>query len=258
MKSPKFVRGIAALLLCTSGFLLALSNPSHPRVFLIDAGGCHLETNILEPASGQVRGSVLLLHGLASNKKLMSYLAQGFAAQGLKVITPDLPGHGRSVGPFSASRAERCTESLFGELMVRGIVNPQKTILAGHSMGAAIAVRLAARIPVAGVIAISPAPMKPDGLAQREMLLYENPPQLPPNSLVISGGLELKPMREAAADLQSSRNDGSTKLIVFPWASHVSLIFDPRTASASQDWAARVLHLEGSPAPPSRRSLLAA
>lgn len=258
MKSHKFVRAIAALLLCALGFLLALSNPSHQRVFLIDAGGCHLETSILEPASGQVRSSVLLLHGLASNKKLMSYLAQSFAAQGLKVITPDLPGHGRSAGPFSALRAERCTESLFGELMARGIVNPQKTILVGHSMGAAIAVRLAARIPVAGVIAISPAPMKPAGLAQPEMLLYENSPQLPANSLIISGALELKPMREAAADLQSSRNDGTTKLIILPWASHVSLIFDPRTARASQEWAARVLHLEGSPASLSRRNLLAA
>jgi pimeloyl-ACP methyl ester carboxylesterase len=258
MKSPKSLRAIAALLLCVIGFLLSRSNPYREHIYLMDAGGCRLETSFLEPASGGTHGSVVLLHGLASNKKLMFYLAQTFTAQGLRVFVPDLPGHGRTAGPFSAERAEKCSGALVSELFARGLASPQQTILAGHSMGAAIAVRLAAHIPVAGIIAISPAPMQPTGIAQPEMLLYHDPPPLASNSLIINGSLELKPVRDAAANLQATRNDGTTKLMVLPWASHVSLIFDPRTARASQEWAARVLHLEGSPSLPSRRGLLGA
>src|SRR5258708_29809840 len=36
-------------------------------------------------------------------------------------------------------------------------IDPDRTILAGHSMGGAIAERIASRVPVAGLIAISPA-----------------------------------------------------------------------------------------------------
>jgi pimeloyl-ACP methyl ester carboxylesterase len=258
MKSPRSVRAIAALLLCVFGFLLTRSHPYRERIYLMDAGGCRLETAFLEPASGGTRGSVVLLHGLASNKKLMFYLAEGFTAQGLRVFVPDLPGHGRTAGPFSTERAEKCSGSLVSELFARGLASPQQTILAGHSMGGAIALRLAGHIPVAGVIAISPAPMRPTGFAQPEMLLYHDAPQLAPNSLIITGAFELKPTREAAANLQASRKDGRTKLMVLPWASHVSLIFDPRTTRASQEWAARVLHLDGFPSLPSRRGLLGA
>src|SRR5271154_1174776 len=246
------VRAIVGILLCALGFLLAHSTPYHQRTFLIDAGGCRLETVILEPGSGETHGSVVLLHGLSANKKLMSYLAQGFIAQGLRVFLPDLPGHGRTQGPFSPARAEECTEALVRELLLRGQITPKQTILAGHSMGAAIAVRVAARIPIAGVIAISPAPMKPTNEAQPEMLIYTEPPALPENSLVISGGLELKSMRNSAADLQASRDDGTTKLAVFPWATHVSLLLDPRTIRASQEWTARLLGVKRNLAAPSR------
>jgi len=40
------------------------------------------------------------------------------------------------------------------------MIDANRTILAGHSMGGAIAERIAARVPVAGLIAISPAPMR--------------------------------------------------------------------------------------------------
>ena len=99
----------------------------------------------------------MLLHGLAANRKIMSYLAEGFALQGLRVFVPDLPGHGRTEGPFSAARSKECSENLLHELRSRGLAPKERTILAGHSMGGAIAIRVAARVPVAGVIAISPA-----------------------------------------------------------------------------------------------------
>src|SRR3989475_10581252 len=181
MKSPQIVRAIAGVLLCAAGLWLALPTPYRERTFLIDAGGCRLETTIVEKQEGGSQGSVLLFHGISANKKIMSYLARGFAEQGLRVYVPDLPGHGRTPGPLSPVRAEQCAESLLRELLARGMISANRTILAGHSMGGAIAERSAARVPVAGLIGISPAPMRAAHGVTPEKLLFTDPPELPPN-----------------------------------------------------------------------------
>src|SRR5207245_8633713 len=107
----------------------------------------------------------------------------GFANQNLRVFVPDLPGHGRTPGPFTPERAEECTEALVQELMQRRAIVPEKTILAGHSMGGALAVRVGARVPVAGVIAILAAPMGTQRLSP-EIQLFRDSTHLPANSLV--------------------------------------------------------------------------
>src|SRR6266478_8784112 len=143
MKSRQAIRALAGVLLCATGLWLALPTPYRERTFLIDASGCRLETTIVEKQVGSGQGSVLLFHGISANKKIMLYFARGFAEQGLRVYVPDLPGHGRTPGPFSPARAEQCAEALLHELLVRGMIDAGSTILAGHSMGGAIAERLA-------------------------------------------------------------------------------------------------------------------
>src|SRR3989475_9898128 len=160
MKSRQAIRALAGVLLCGAGLWLALPTPYRERTYLFNADGCRLETTVVEKQQGGSQGAVLLFHGISANKKIMSYLARGFAEQGLRVYVPDLPGHGRTQGPFSPARAEHCGEALVRELLARGMIGANRTILAGHSMGGAIAERIAARIPVAGLIAISPAPMR--------------------------------------------------------------------------------------------------
>src|SRR6266404_2775860 len=100
MKSRQAVRAIAGVLLCVAGLWLALPTPYRERTFLIDAGGCRLETTIVEKPGGAAQGSVVLFHGISANKKIMSYFARGLAEQGLRVYVPDLPGHGRTRGRF--------------------------------------------------------------------------------------------------------------------------------------------------------------
>ena len=195
MKSRKFVRAIGGVLLCGAGMWLAFPTPYREHTFLIEAGGCRLETTIVEKQEGGSQGSVLLFHGISANKKIMSYIARGFAEQGLRVYVPDLPGHGRSPGPFSPARAEQCGEALLRELLARGVIHADRTILAGHSMGGAIAERIASRVSVAGLIAISPAPMRAAHGVTAEKLLFRDPPDLPPHSLVLAGSLEPKSMR---------------------------------------------------------------
>ncbi len=188
----------------------------------------------------------------------MSYLARGFTEQGLRVYVPDLPGHGRTPGPFSPARAEQCGEALLHELLVRGMIDANRTILAGHSMGGAIAERIASRVPVAGLIAISPAPMRAAHGATVEKLLFSDPPALPPNSLVMVGSLELESMRGNAADLVASRNAKGAKFLEIPAASHVSILFSRAAMRASQEWLARVLHFTFTAALPSHRPLIGA
>jgi pimeloyl-ACP methyl ester carboxylesterase len=258
MKAHEMTRAVAAALLCAVGLWLAVPTPYRERAFLIDAGGCRLETTIVEKQDGSSRGAVLLFHGISANKKIMSYFARGFAEQGLRVYVPDLPGHGRTAGPFSPARAEACGESLLRELLVRGMIDADRTILAGHSMGGAIAERIASRIQVAGLIAISPAPMRAAHGVTAEKLLFRDPPILPPHSLVMIGSLELESMRGNATDLAASRSDGTVKYLEIPGASHVSVLFNRAAMRASEEWSAHVLHLPPTAAWPSYRPLIGA
>src|SRR6267378_47352 len=258
MKSRQAVRALAGVLLCGAGLWLALPTPYRERTFLIDAGGCRLETTIVEKPGGAVQGSVVLFHGISANKKIMSYMARGFAEQSLRVYVTDLPGHGRTPGPFSPARAEQCGESLVRELLSRAVIDAHRTILAGHSMGGAIAERIASRVQVAGLIAVSPAPMRAAHGVTAEKLLFSDPPELPPNSLVMVGSLELESMRGNAADLVASRGEGTVEYIEIPGASHVSVLFSSIAMRASQEWSAHVLHLPLTAALPSHRSLIGA
>src|SRR5690242_9346659 len=225
MKSRQAVRAIAGILLCAAGLWLARPKPYKERIYIFNADGCRLGTAIVEKPGAAAQGSVVLFHGISANKKIMSYLARGFAEQGLRVYVPDLPGHGRTPRPFSPARAEQCGEALLRELISRAVIDAKSTILAGHSMGGAIAERVAARVPVAGLIAISPAPMRAAHGVTPEKLLFTDPPELPQNSLVMVGSRELESMRGNAADLVAQRNDATSKFLEIPGASHVSVLF---------------------------------
>ena len=258
VKSRDAIRAIAGVLLCATGLWLALPSRYRERNFLIDAGGCRLETTIVEKQEGGSQGSVLLFHGISANKKIMSYLARGFAEQGLRVYVPDLPGHGRTAGPFSPGRAEQCAEALLRALLARGTVTADRTILAGHSMGGAIAERIGSRVSVASLVAVSPAPMRAAHGVTPEKLLFSDPPILPSHSLVIVGSLELESVRQNAADLAASRNDGTVKYLEIAGASHVSVLFNRVVVRALQEWSAQTLNLRPAAALPSHRPLIGA
>jgi pimeloyl-ACP methyl ester carboxylesterase len=258
MKSRQALRAIAVVVLCAAGLWLALPTPYRERTYIFNADGCHLETTIVEKPGRGGQGSVLLFHGISANKRIMTYLARGFAEQGLRVYVPDLPGHGRTPGPFSPARAEQCGESLLRELLARGMISADRTILAGHSMGGAIAERVASRVPVAGLIAISPAPMRAAHGVTAEKLLFSDRPDLPSHSLVMVGSLELESMRRNAADLVATRSDGTTTYVEIQGVTHVSILFNSIAMRSAQEWASRALNLPPATALPSHRPLIGA
>lgn len=261
MKSGKgrdAIRAGCGVLLCLVGFLLARTTPFRETTVIVDADGCRLVTDIVDAGEDETQGSVILLHGLAANKKIMSYLARGFALLNVRVFVPDLPGHGRTPGPFSYARADACSESLVRQLISRGAIDPTRTILAGHSMGGAIAIRVASHVPVAGTIAISPAPRSATYGVPASMLLFNDTTPAPPNTLIVSESLAHPKVLDTSRSLIAGGAAASSKFLVIPRSTHVSLLFDREAVRVSRAWVAQVLKFEAKPGVPSRLPLAGA
>jgi len=138
----------------------------------IEAGG--LSWHVQRFGTGP---ALLLIHGTAASTHSFRQLADALAPD-FEVIMVDLPGHGFS-SALDAPSLPRVAEAL-GALIRKLGVSPQ--LVAGHSAGAAVAVRMALDgwIEPRGVIGLAPA-LKPyggaaDGLASRlARLIFTHP-----------------------------------------------------------------------------------
>lgn len=240
MKRWEIILALAGPLLLAMGVHWIHAAELLKQVTTLQAGGCRTPMTILEPPPGvKPAGSVVLLHGLSANRRLMLYLAEDFAGHGLRAYTIDLPGHGDSTDAFSFSRAQECATAAVESLIRSGTIEPKTTVLLGHSMGGAIAIRMADRDPLAATIALSPAPMT---LPQR----------MPANLLVFSAAADLDVLKETAQNLASAAGGARTSsddfaqqrafdLAIVPFATHTSLLSDHRVAHASELWTMRAL-----------------
>jgi len=248
MNRRPFLEAASGLLLCLVGYFLAHRESYEVHTVLATAGGCQMATDVYEPRSGPPLGSVVLFHGLAANKKVMAFNAQEFANQELRVFVPDLPGHGRTPGPYSAERDDSCALALVRDLARRKALVPERTLLVGHSLGGAIAIRVAAHFPVSGVIALSPAPMRASPGFSAEMVPFHDVPALPPHSLVLSGQWEPGPITSLAQELVGPAAAAvlpapasSSKYQMIPRTTHVSILFSQATFLELRDWSSRIL-----------------
>jgi pimeloyl-ACP methyl ester carboxylesterase len=206
----------------------------------LDAGGCHTPMTVLDPpADVKPAGSVVLLHGLSANRRLMMYLAEDFAGHGFRAYAIDLPGHGDSRDAFSFAHAQDCATAAVESLIRSGQLDPKTTILLGHSMGGAIAIRMADRDPVAATVALSPAPMTA-------------PQRMPANLLVFSASADLGILKRVAQGLSDAAGGQRTapedfvqqrafELRRLPRSTHTSLLSDRRVAHDSENWAMQAL-----------------
>jgi len=248
MKRKSLWQALAGVaLLVVGGLWVYVSSRDYvERHVMAAAGTCRVDMNIVQKRGTTPdanSAAVVLFHGVAANKLIMSYLARSFAELGVAVYVPDLPGHGRTPGPFTPQNAQDCALSLVRGLAARGLIAPDRTILVGHSMGGAIALRIAPEFRPAGVIAISPAPMKAAHGVTPEKLLFQNPPEIRPNTLITAGQFEPQGLAANAEDLAAGTSDSSIAFHRLPHQTHVSVLFSPGVARMSQAWAARVLNL---------------
>jgi pimeloyl-ACP methyl ester carboxylesterase len=209
----------------------------------LDAGGCHTPMTVLDPpADVKPAGSVVLLHGLSANRRLMMYLAEDFAGHGFRAYAIDLPGHGDSRDEFSFAHAEECATAAVESLIHSGQLDPKRTILLGHSMGGAIAIRMADRDPLTATIALSPAPLNA-------------PHRMPANLLVFSASADLGILKRVAQGLSDAAGGQRTapedfvqqrafELRPLPRSTHTSLLSDRRVAHDSEKWAMQALFPE--------------
>jgi len=116
--------------------------------------------------SGAIRGRVLAIHGLNSNKRLLNVLSYALAEGGLEVFTIDLPGHGESSAPFNALQARDTVAQVLDQL------GPE-TLVLGHSLGGAILLDVTGDRHVNSMVLFSPAPVPIDKILADRVLLFE-------------------------------------------------------------------------------------
>lgn len=100
--------------------------------------------------------TILLFHGNAENIADGLPLAAPIHGAGWNLLLLDYRGYGRSEGTPSERGIYADGEAALAALRERPDVDPERIVVWGRSIGAAVAVRLAAGAPVRGVILESP------------------------------------------------------------------------------------------------------
>lgn len=87
---------------------------------------------------------VLFIHGAGMDHTVWALPARHFARKGLRVVAPDLPGHGRSLAPADGSPALSSVQEMaawVAELL--DALDIRAAAVVGHSMGSLVAWRFA-------------------------------------------------------------------------------------------------------------------
>ena len=124
--------------------------PAHWQTGLIEAeDGARIHFT----RTGGAKPALLLLHGLQAMGLMWLRSAQALEST-YDVVMPDVRGHGQSSRMAAGLSKDRLVEDMAALLGELGIARP---FMAGHSMGAEIAGRLAAAYPARAVVLVDPA-----------------------------------------------------------------------------------------------------
>jgi pimeloyl-ACP methyl ester carboxylesterase len=156
---------------------------------------------MLDHFTGDAPHDLVLVHGAGGNNLLWRRAAQGLSGDS-KAVAVNLPGH--PSGPITCSTIEEYSESLLEFIAESGLRRPA---VGGHSMGSAIALRIAIDHPasVGGLVLVSGGaklgvdPVILGGLRNEPMKTIEQ--VITPKSF---DGLDLGLGREARAALSVS------------------------------------------------------
>lgn len=116
----------------------------------------------MSPVDVTGRGDALvLIHGLATTRSIWTHAAPLLARHGRRVVTLDVPGFGAAPPAGRGFDLDAVADRMHDELRAAGVEEPFD--LVGHSMGAAVALTLAAREPVSvrRLVLVSPAGLRP-------------------------------------------------------------------------------------------------
>ncbi|WIK83099.1 alpha/beta hydrolase [Micrococcus lylae] len=110
----------------------------------------------LPPARGAGDRAVVMVHGFTSGPHSVKDWAHALAERGSRVIVPLLPGHGTCWQDLNRVSAEDLRGAVRAHVD-RALAEHRHVVVAGLSMGGALALDAAAHRPVAGVAVVNPA-----------------------------------------------------------------------------------------------------
>lgn len=130
--------------------------------------GDHVDAALHARVSGSGNCAIALLHGLTASNAVWG-ADFDVLAEACRVVIPDLLGFGSSPRPAGGYDAD--SHALAVEQTLAELAAPSPIVVAGHSLGALIALRLAARRPelIAGVVAIAPPVYRSGADARRRI-----------------------------------------------------------------------------------------
>ena len=102
-------------------------------------GGTNIVYDVYEPAAAELRGMILVVHGVAEHAGRYRHVADRLVGLGLRVVVPDHRGHGRSGGKRLLVRDLSEFTADLETLRRLEAVDGRPTYLLGHSMGGEIA-----------------------------------------------------------------------------------------------------------------------
>jgi uncharacterized protein len=114
---------------------------------LLPNGNSHPEPSL--------RPTILYFYGNAMCLNDAMFEFEHFRRMGLNVMIPEFVGYGMSGGKPSETGCRDTADAAFAHLQGRKDINAKKILAAGWSLGGAVAIDLASRKPVAGLIAFS-------------------------------------------------------------------------------------------------------
>lgn len=115
------------------------------------------------PAARAPRGVVIYCHGNAESMATRAWIAERLSRMGLDVLLFDYRGYGLSGGRSSEEGLARDARAAWQYVVEERAVAPNRVIIMGHSLGSAVAARLALSVDPApaGLVVGSPFPSMP-------------------------------------------------------------------------------------------------
>lgn len=134
--------------------LLSLKTESDDQVVAL-FGPALTETGTPHPRASS-RPTLLYFYGNGTNLlDVDSEVFDRFRRLGVNVLVPDYAGYGMSGGSAGERPCYQTADACYDHLMGRKDVDPKRVVVAGRSLGGAVAIDLAARHAVAGLVAFS-------------------------------------------------------------------------------------------------------
>jgi uncharacterized protein len=137
------------------------------EVHFRSADGTALHGWFLPSTTPEPCGTVLFLHGNAGNVAWHVGFTPPLTRHGLDVFLFDYRGYGASEGNSSEAGLHADAAAAYAYLRESRQLPPDRLLLAGHSLGAAVAARLASETEAAGLVLAAPFTSLPAAMQAR-------------------------------------------------------------------------------------------